>query len=303
MFSIDAAAATATTATPDFDTGGAVFLVLARFYEPCWDPRAASSGTGPGRGEGRTRIFNHVSLLRSPMTSRRSLLAGVGAGLAATTLAGCLGLGGNSGGQGTPVEPDGTVGAAPLPEGESTYARMGSGGPVVTYYGNWKCPFCAEFSTGSDRVYSMGDLVTEYVEPGDLTMEYRAVAYIDGSPFLGADAPRAAQAGLSVWNRDRESYWSYHEYVMANQPPEGQQWATTDRLVEFAEAVGVEDTAGLRGDVESEAYEAAVRANTEPFVAAFKDQQPGTPTVVVDGTAYSPFQPEQFREALDSLVG
>jgi protein-disulfide isomerase len=180
---------------------------------------------------------------------------------------------------------------------------MGTDGPVITYYGNWKCPFCAEFSTGSDRVFPLSDLITGYVEPGELTLEYRSVAYIDGSPFLGPDAPRAARAGLSVWNHDPESYWPYHEYVMANQPPESREWATADRLVGFAESAGVEGPEGVREDVESGAYEEPVQANTDPFLAAFGDEQAGTPAVVVDGSPYSPFEPDAFRSALDSLVG
>jgi protein-disulfide isomerase len=180
---------------------------------------------------------------------------------------------------------------------------MGAGGPVVTYYGNWKCPFCAEFSTGSDRVLSMGTLVEEYVEPGDLKMEYRSVAYLGDDTFLGPDAPRAARAGLSVWNRDPDTYWAYHEHVMANQPPESQEWATADRIVEFANAVEMSQPGGLRDDLDGGAYESEVRANTEPFLNAFGDERPGTPAVVVEGTPYSPFQPEPFQEALDSLVG
>ena len=218
-------------------------------------------------------------------------------------LAGCLGgLTGGGGDTGTSA-PEGTVAEAPVPDEPSTYARMGSGGPVVTYYGNWKCPFCAEFSTGSDRVFSMGTLVEEYVEPGDLTLEYRSVAYLGDDTFLGPDAPRAARAGLSVWNRAPDTYWAYHEHVMANQPPESQEWATADRLVEFANAVEMPQPGGLRDDLDGGAYESEVRANTEPFLNAFGDERPGTPAVVVEGTPYSPFQPDPFRDALDSLVG
>jgi protein-disulfide isomerase len=241
------------------------------------------------------------------MTNRRALLATAGTGLAAAT-AGCLGvLGGGSSGSGSAdadVTPaSGPVTTAPLPDEASTYARMGTDGPTVTYYGNWKCPFCAEFAVGSDRVVSLSTVVEEYLTSGNLSLEYRSVAYLDGDPFLGADAPLAARAGLSVWNRDREAYWTYHETVMATQPPEGEQWATADRLAGFAEAAGVRDAAGLREDLQSGAYEDEVRVNTDPFLAAFGDQRAGTPAVVVDGTPYSPFQPEQFRGALDSLVG
>jgi protein-disulfide isomerase len=238
------------------------------------------------------------------MTTRRAFLTAA-AGGTTVGLAGCTSiLGGDDGGGGggDPVSADGPVASAPLPDGESTYARMGTGGPVVTYYGNWKCPFCAEFSTGSDRVYSLGDLVGDYVEPGDLTLEHRSVAYLGDDPFLGPDAPRAARAGLSVWNRDPETYWHYHENLMANQPPEGEQWATADRLVEFANAVEMGQPGGLRDDLDSGAYEQEVRANTDPFLNAFGDERAGTPAVVVDGTPRSPFEPEAFRNALDSLV-
>jgi protein-disulfide isomerase len=239
------------------------------------------------------------------MTTRRALLTAAGAGTTAA-LAGCtsiLGGGDGGGGGGDPAETGGPVADAPLPDESSTYARMGTGGPVVTYYGNWKCPFCAEFSTGSDRVFGLGDVVTEYVTPGDLTLEHRSVAYLGDDTFLGPDAPRAARAGLSVWNRAPDTYWAYHEHVMANQPPESQEWATADRLVEFANAVEMAQPGGLREDLDSGAYDSEVRANTEPFLNAFGDERAGTPAVVVEGTPYSPFEPEQFRGALDSLVG
>lgn len=233
--------------------------------------------------------------------SRRAVLGAVAG--TSTALAGCTGLLGGGDARKSPSgDPlDSPAANAPLPDdaADRTYAAMGTGGSEVVYFGSWKCPFCAEFAVGSDRVLSLSTIVTDYVEPGDVQLTYRCLAYTSNGPFLGPDAPRAARAGLSVWNRDPEAYWGYHEYVMANQPPESETWATTDRLVEFAQDAGVENTDGLRTDLESGKYEEAVRATT----SAFSDTgASGTPSLVVDGEVYSPFEPEQTRQALDALA-
>ncbi|WP_254537461.1 DsbA family protein [Halomarina litorea] len=257
------------------------------------------------------------------LSRRRLLLAGGSA--AAVGLSGCLGLGGDApddpnetsgsngtdaGGNGsasttTPAEVDGPIANAPVPNdpGEFTYARMGSGDlPTFTYFGNWKCPFCARFS-----VDILGDLVTQYVASGRLDMEYRGLAYVNGEPFLGPDAPRATRAGLAVWAVDPERYWPYHEYVMANQPSEAREWATADRLVEFARAAGVSDPEAVRERLDDEAFERAVE---ETSARASELELRGTPSLLVDGTVVSPFAREsgdivanpEMYELLDSLA-
>jgi protein-disulfide isomerase len=260
------------------------------------------------------------------MTTRRAFLVTGGAATLAG-LAGCTGLGNDGGdggdgngsggggengsddgdygsGRGTPGTPVETVMNAPLPDDPSahTYARTSAGASkTVTYVGNWKCPFCAEFATGTDRVLSLGTIVEEHVNPGDLALGYRALSYgSDGDPFLGPDAPRAARAGLAVWNIDPESYWTYHEQVMGNQPPEDEEWATKSRLVEFAQQAGVSDPDAVGQAVEDGTYEAEVKANTE-FAA--KNDVSGTPSVVVGDSAYSPFKPDELRSALDEFSG
>jgi protein-disulfide isomerase len=240
------------------------------------------------------------------MQTRRAFLAA--AGTAATIgLAGCTGPGGggdggsDSDGGGTPSGP---VATAPVPDdpGAYTYARMDAGvSTTVTYVGNWKCPLCAEFSNGTDRGLSLGALVTDYVTPGDIALEYRTLCYTGGGePFLGPDAPRAGRAGLAVWNVDPASYWRFHEHVMANQPPEDEAWATRPRLVEFAGAAGVADPDAVGSAIADGSHESGVRANTEFAASAGVG---GTPTLVVGDSAYSPFEPEPLRSALDSVSG
>lgn len=238
--------------------------------------------------------------------TRRALLAATSAATT-TALAGCTDLFGD-GSPTEPAEPTGTVApdavaTVSLPDDTSglTYATMGTNGPVVTYFGSWKCPFCASFGTGSGNMITLPRIVTEYIEPGDLRLRFRCVGFdTEGNGFLGPDAPRAGRAGLAVWNRDPGSYWRYHETVMANQGPEDEAWATTDKLIQFANDAGVSDVEGVRTDLENGTYEQPVRANTQAFVDTGAE---GTPSLIIDGQNYSPGDRQETRDALDQLAG
>lgn len=239
------------------------------------------------------------------MQTRRALLAGAGTATVAG-LAGCLGLGGGGSAAPQDADPhDGLIANAPVPDdpGSHTYARMGTGADrVVTYVGNWKCPVCAEFSTGSDRVLPLSTIVTDYVEPGDIDLRYRALCYkSNGDPFLGPDAPRAGRAGLAVWNVDPSTYWTYHEYVMQHQPRESKEWATRSTLVDFAEGAGVSDPEAVGSAVGNGQYEEPVKTTA---AAAADAGVSGTPTLILGDRQVSPFAEggDRARAALDDLT-
>ncbi|GGL64689.1 DsbA family protein [Halocalculus aciditolerans] len=227
--------------------------------------------------------------------SRRAVLAASGTALAGA-LAGCSGGGGGGGGG---SESD-AVANAPLPADTSTtYATMGSADADahVTYVGNWKCPYCAQFDTGW-----FPEFVTDYVETAAVQLTYRALAYTpSGEPFLGEDASRAARAGLSLWDAAPESYWRFHTYVFANQPPEDETWATTDRLVSMMESAGVsaDVRSTVRADLEGTKYSEAVRETT---TFAQNNDISGTPMLVVDGDLYNPLQEEDTRAAIENAT-
>lgn len=221
---------------------------------------------------------------RSTITRRRFLAT---SGIVA--LSGCLGSERNE----SSNTVDGTVANAPIPSAPAsfTYARTGTADQrTVTYYGNWKCPYCAEFSTGF-----LGDIIRDYVAPGDISLRFRSLSYVDGEPFLGPDSPRAARAGLAVWNVDPETYWRYHEYVFTNQPPESETWATTDKLVAFAEEAGVTKTEQIRTKIREQAYVSATQKTSRAVVDAGVS---ATPALVIDGQTVNPLSDEQQTRTL-----
>lgn len=195
---------------------------------------------------------------------------------------------------GTPTEPStdrldidppaASFADVPLPESADShqFATMGRPEEVATarVFGSWKCPYTRNFV-----VEELPQVVDRYVRPGDLAIQFRAVAYRSGEPFLGPDAPRAARAGLSVWNAAPESYWSYFGFVFGNQPPERDAWATIDHLLSFAEAAGVdaleEVELALAGDTYAEDVRSTVQVAGDLGVFA-------VPRVEVDGQVAAP---------------
>lgn len=229
--------------------------------------------------------------------SRRSFLATVGAG-SLTALAGC-----NSTGPSVepPEEPpSGPIANATIPTNASDYPYAVAGTPSsdtvpIVYFGNWKCPYCAQFSSGS-----LSNIITDYVEPGDAAIQFRALSYFNDQPFLGPDAPRAARAGLAVWNLAPEKYWSFHEAVFANQPPENERWATVENLVSFAESAGVTQLNALRNAIKNGKYSDEVHKTTD---AASNLDVDSTPVLAINNeTTVNALNTSEVRERLDNAT-
>lgn len=228
--------------------------------------------------------------------SRRAFLATSAAALSTTTIAGCL-----SSSDGPPDDaevPDTPATNAPIPENPSQfeYATLGTEDATVNllYFGNWKCPHCASFSTGFFH-----DIVEDYVIPGDVLVQFLDFVYIDGEPFLGPDAPRAGRAGLSVWHNDPESYWDYHEFLLANQPS-SRQWATTDTLVDFMEKAGVSQLDTIRSEVDGgTAYENHLQ---RVDAVASEIGVTATPMLYINGEVVSAQDEEAVRNSIEDAL-
>ena len=205
---------------------------------------------------------------------------------------------GNETRTGTTTSKTGSVSAAPIPSSVNNHdyavAATGDADVTVTYFGSWKCPYCGQFSAEF-----LPTLISDYVESGEITLEFRNLTYIDGDPFLGPDAPAAGQAGLAIWNEYPESYWAYHEYLFRNQPPENKRWATADNLVSFAQKAGVPDPSVIRTAIQDGKYEDQLRATSQAAAAAGID---GTPTLLVEGTPVSPFEKERTRRLIEDEI-
>lgn len=180
-------------------------------------------------------------------------------------------------------EPSGYLTDLPTPTAPSEfeYPRMGSADTdTVTLYGNWKCPYTREFV-----VQDLADLARSYVATGRVSIEFRTLAYLDGSPNLGPDAPRASWAGLAVWEHDPSSFWAYFTSVFQNQPPEAAEWATLDQLEQFMDASGVDNSEDILEDVHGGTHDGLVR---ESGLAAHSAGIDTIPRLEYDDTVVAP---------------
>lgn len=147
---------------------------------------------------------------------------------------------------------------------------------TLDLYSDFRCTGCAVFARSQEP-----QLVSNFVEAGKLKIVYHdflTIDSIDASQGITTTASRdAANAGLCA--ADEGKFWTYHDWLFANQSPtEDPSAFTIDRLIGIAKAAGI-DNAG---------FEACVRQGThDSEVAAEQTSAPSgisaTPTVFVNG--------------------
>lgn len=184
--------------------------------------------------------------------------------------------------------PPETFSSVSIPSEDSAYPRMGDDdAPTVTVLGNWKCPYTRDFVFDQ-----LPAIVDEYVRPGDVSVEFRTLAFVDDEPFLGPDAPKATRAGLSVWETDRDRFWQYLSYVFANQPAERHDWAQPELLVRFGQAADVAEPGRIEQAISREAFDDlleqtvtfATSARVETVPRIFSEEEITAPTVDFEQT-------------------
>ncbi|KZN24087.1 thioredoxin [Haladaptatus sp. R4] len=180
---------------------------------------------------------------------------------------------------------------------EHKYATMGSEDASVTarFYGAWKCPYTRHFVLDI-----LPTLIEEYVKPGDVAIEFRAVAYEDGEGFHGPDSPRAARAGLVVWNQEPDQFWTYFGTVFKNQNS-APGWATTETLLNLAEKADVSDRSDIASLIESGKYQSQIEKTMDQV-----HDIPITrvPRIVVGDTVTAPtVSPKKTKAQLDAALG
>ncbi len=114
-------------------------------------------------------------------------------------------------------------------------------------------------------------LITDYVETGKASIEYRDYAF-GGQESL--DAAAASDCAL-----DQGKFWQYHDTLFLNQHGENQGAFSRDRLKQIAKDIGL-DTSKFNQCLDSGAHAKDVSDSTS---AAVKAGFSGTPAFTVNG--------------------
>lgn len=156
---------------------------------------------------------------------------------------------------------------------------------VLIEYADFRCPFCGVYARDT-----MPQLIDEYVESGQVRLEWRDMPVFGDESFDAAVAARAAgEQGL---------FWEFGEAIYAGAPERGHVALPHERLIEIAQQIGVPDMAAFEADLTNS--ELLERVNAD-FAEARSIGVTGTPTFLVNDTPLSGAQPlAAFQAAIEA---
>lgn len=148
----------------------------------------------------------------------------------------------------------------------------------IVEYGDTSCRFCKDAAATS-----VPQLIERYVRPGEVSLEFRPVAFLSPSSERGALGAEAAG--------QQDAMWPLVQLIYANQGPEDEDWLSDARLEEFVTTLDL-DVAAWREAYASEAVASAFFENDAAWRAAGGS---GTPYFTIEGP--------RGERTLDGAVG
>jgi protein-disulfide isomerase len=152
---------------------------------------------------------------------------------------------------------------------------LGSAGAPVTIelYEDYQCPICGQFVNTE-----LWRLVNDFVRPGLVRITTHDIAILD----QGTDESEAAATAARCAN-DQSKYWSFHDWIYANQAGENEGGFATDRLEAIALAAGL-DSSTYEACMAAGTERTTIQQTTQAAVAAGFTQ---TPTLVINGQKFA----------------
>ncbi|MGV0869814.1 DsbA family protein [Corynebacterium kalidii] len=156
---------------------------------------------------------------------------------------------------------------------------------VLIEYSDYRCPFCGVFSRETMPV-----LQEKYIDTGKLRFEWRDFPVFGPESVEGSVAARAAgEQGL---------YWEYHDAVYADAPTNGHLDIDRQKVLAWAEEVGVPDMEKFEADLDDPELRTLVDRDAEE---AARLGTTGTPTFFIGRTPMVGAQPlEIFEQYIDA---
>jgi protein-disulfide isomerase len=157
---------------------------------------------------------------------------------------------------------------------------------VMAEWGDFQCPFCRLYATRTEPA-----LLQQYVDSGQVRVEWHDFAYLGPESVLAARAARAAGR--------QGRFWEFHGALYADQPAENRGLVTDASLEATAGRLGL-DVDRFRRDAADPAIADAVRADQEEGARLGVG---GVPSFVVGDQLIFGAQPlTTFQQALDAAL-
>lgn len=164
---------------------------------------------------------------------------------------------------------------------------------TIEVFEDFQCPACQNFTENIEP-----RIVETYVASGQVYYVFRHFPFLDDNA-VRKESDQSANASMCAAEQNR--FWEYHDIVFANWKGENIGSLSDNRLVAFAESIGL-DMAAFNACFEDNRYEADIEADLEKGRSL---QVSGTPSVFVNGRILTPgFVPtfEQISQAVDAAL-
>ena len=117
-------------------------------------------------------------------------------------------------------------------------------------FGDYQCPFCERFFTGSES-----QIIKDYVDTGKVKF------YFLDFQFLGPDSQTL---GVGAWCANEQGkYYDFHDYIYSHQGQENSGWATADKVKTLAANIKGLDAQKFNSCLDSNKYVSRVQELTQ----------------------------------------
>jgi protein-disulfide isomerase len=177
----------------------------------------------------------------------------------------------------------------PRPMAEGT-AMGDPDAPVrIDVYVDFQCPACRGYSEQVEH-----QVIDNYVATGQVYYVFRHFPFLDDRVSTN-ESDQAANASMCAAEQGR--FWDYHDILFANWNGENQGAFSDNRLIAFAEALGL-DMEVFNACFSENRYQEQIEAD---LAEGRRNNIQGTPSVLVEGQLITPGFVPSFRDISDAV--
>jgi protein-disulfide isomerase len=162
---------------------------------------------------------------------------------------------------------------------------------TVLFYEDFQCPVCKEAHQANDAQ------LDQWVKDGKVKVQYQPIAFLDRAS-TDEYSTRALNAAAAVIDLHPAGFEAFQQSLYDHQPAENGAGLTDQQLIDYAVAAGA-PREEVTTDVHTRRFAGWVKEVTDE---SSRRGVTGTPTIKVNGTALSDWQPDRFKAAVEAAA-
>ena len=162
---------------------------------------------------------------------------------------------------------------------------------TVLFYEDFQCPICKQAHQANDAQ------LDQWVKAGTVKIQYQPIAFLDRSS-TDEYSTRALNAAAAVIDLHPAGFERFQQSLYGNQPAENGPGLTDDQLIQYAVAAGAPKDQ-VTTDVRTRRFAGWVKDVTDE---SSKLGVNGTPTIKVNGTVLTDWQPDKLKAAVEAAL-